>query len=58
MEKQKNVASFEKLYRLLNYYYENRDQPVESNFDFFKEVEALCLELQLDFETFKKTFHL
>lgn len=58
LSKQKNVESFAKLYRLLNFYYENRDQPVESDFDFFEEVESLCNELDLDYEAFKQEFHL
>lgn len=58
MNKKERVKSFAKLYGLLSFYYENRDQPVEENFDFFKEVEVLCEKLDLDFEEFKQEFNL
>lgn len=58
MNKREKVKVFAKLYGLLSFYYENRDQPVEQDFDFFKEVEGLCNKLELDFETFKQEFNL
>lgn len=50
------VKAFKELHGLLNYYAENRDQPVEQGFDFFKEVQTLCEKLDLDYETFKSEF--
>lgn len=51
------VKAFKELHGLLLFYSENRDQPVEQGFDFFKEVEQLCEQLDLDFEAFKKEFN-
>lgn len=56
MNKQDKVKAFKELHGLLIFYSENRDQPVEAGFDFFKEVETLCQQLDLDFETFKNEF--
>ncbi|MGM8211906.1 hypothetical protein ACLIBH_03820 [Virgibacillus sp. W0430] len=58
MNTQNKVKAFAKLYGLLTFYYENRDQPVENDFDFFAEVEGLCTTLDLDFEEFKREFKL
>lgn len=57
MNKVEKVKAFKELHGLLLYYAENRDQPVEQGFDFFKEVESLCGQLDLDYETFKKEFN-
>ncbi len=57
MDKVEKVKAFKELHGLLLYYAENRDQPVEQGFDFFKEVETLCEKLELDFETFKDVFN-
>jgi hypothetical protein len=58
MEKVEKVKVFIELYDLVNFYYTERDQPVDPNFNFFKEVEKCCNLLDLDFETFKKEFNL
>jgi len=58
MDKKENVKIFAELYDLILFYYENRDQPVDKNFDFFEEIEILCKKLNLDFEEFKKHFNL
>lgn len=57
MKKLDKVKAFKELHGLLIYYSENRDQPVEQGFDFFKEVKTLCEQLDLDYETFKKEFN-
>lgn len=57
MNKIDKVKAFKELHGLLIFYSENRDQPVESGFDFFKEIETLCDQLDLDFETFKEEFN-
>ena len=58
MDKMIKVKAFSELYGLLIFYSENRDQPVEEGFNFFKEVEVLCKKLDLDYEEFKKEFNL
>ncbi|MEI3607929.1 hypothetical protein SPD48_19770 [Pseudogracilibacillus sp. SE30717A] len=57
MNKIDKVKAFKELHGLLLFYAENRDQPVEQGFDFFKEVETLCEKLDLDFDTFKDVFN-
>ncbi|MBO1003842.1 hypothetical protein ACFSKI_08455 [Pseudogracilibacillus auburnensis] len=57
MNKQDKVKAFKELHGLLIFYSENRDQPVEQGFDFFKEIATLCQQLDLDYETFKKEFN-
>lgn len=57
MDKKEKVKAFKELHGLLLFYAENRDQPVEQGFDFFKEVEDLCKKLDLDYETFKQEFN-
>lgn len=52
------VKAFAKLHELLIYYTENRDMPVTDGFNFFDEVHKLCQILNLDYEEFKKVFHL
>lgn len=58
MEKVEKVKVFRELYDLVNFYYTERDQPVDPNFNFFKEVEKCCNQLDLDFDTFKKELNL
>ncbi len=58
MDKSEKVKVISKLYNLLNFYSENRDQPVEGNFNFFDEVKSLCDLLDIDFEEFKIEFGL
>ena len=57
MENVKKEKAFYELYQLINFYYENRDQP-NSEFDFFKEVEKYCNILEMDFSEFKQQFNL
>lgn len=52
MNKQDKLDSFVKLYHLINFYYENRDQPVDKEFDFFEEVKTNCDTLEIDYESF------
>lgn len=58
MTNKERVTTFSELYDLLTFFYENRDQPVDSDFDFYQEVEKLCIKLEMDFEFFKETFKL
>lgn len=58
MTNKERVTAFSELYDLLAFYYENRDQPVEGGFDFYKKIKILCIKLDLDFEFFKETFKL
>lgn len=57
MNNKEKVKAFKELHDLLLFYAENRDQPVEQGFDFFKEVKDLCDKLDLDYETFKQEFN-
>ena len=57
MENISKVKAFYELYQLINFYYENRDQP-NSNIDFFKEVDNYCNILDLDAAEFKEKFNL
>ena len=58
MDKVEKVKVISELYELINYYRENRDQPVNGDFNFFEKVENCCNLLDLDFEEFKKEFKL
>jgi len=58
MDQKERVKAFSELFELLTYYYENRDQPVDSDFDFFKEIKILCEKLEMDYDLFKEEFHL
>lgn len=58
MNKTEKVKAFAELYGLINYYYENRDLPVDQNFDFYKEIEKLCEALDLDYNAFIQEFRL
>lgn len=56
MNSKDKIIAFKELHGLLIFYSENRDQPVDENFNFFEEVEALCNKLDLDYATFKEVF--
>jgi hypothetical protein len=58
MDKIEKVKVFIELYELINFYYTERDQPVDPNFNFFKEMENYCNQLDLDYLTLKKEFNL
>ncbi len=58
MGKVEKTKAFSKLYDLLIYYSENRDQPIDNNFNFMEEVEKLCDILDLDVEMIKEEFKL
>ena len=58
MDKIEKVKVFMELYELINFYYTERDQPVDPNFNFFKEMENYCNQLDLDYLTLKKEFNL
>lgn len=46
------------LYNLIDFYYENRDLPVEKDFDFFGKIEECCEILEVDNATIIKNFKL
>lgn len=56
INKVEKVKVFAELYELVNYYYENRDQPVGENFDFFQKVEDCCNLLEIDYNEFLSEF--
>lgn len=56
MNKQDKTKKFCELFDLLQFYLENRDQPVEEGFDFNAKVEELCDELDLDYQELRKEF--
>jgi hypothetical protein len=58
MDKIEKVKVFMELYELINFYYTERDQPVDPNFNFFKEMENYCNQLDLDYLTLRKEFNL
>jgi hypothetical protein len=58
MEKVEKVKVFMKLYELIEFYFTERDQPVDPSFNFFKDLENYCIQLDLDYLTFKKEFGL
>lgn len=58
MTNEERVSAFSELYDLLTFYYENRDQPVDGDFNFHEKVENLCTKLDMDFDIFKKQFKL
>jgi hypothetical protein len=57
MKKVEKVKVFAELYELVNYYYENRDLPVDGDFDFSKKAEECCKILDLDFNEFLNEFN-
>ncbi|MFB6466762.1 hypothetical protein ACE38V_08030 [Cytobacillus sp. Hz8] len=57
-EKVEKVKRLSELYDLIQYYYENRDRPVNDSGDFFQKVKECCDVLDLDFEVFKREFKL
>lgn len=56
MDKSKNLKAFAEIYSLLNYYYEHRDHPAPEGFNFSKELEYYCNQLNIDLVEFKKEF--
>jgi len=46
------------LYNLIDFYYENRDLPVEKDFDFFGEIKECCEILEVDSATVINKFKL
>jgi hypothetical protein len=52
------MKAFVELYKLINFYYENRDSPFNENFEFYKELEKYCTILGLDSIEFIKEFKL
>lgn len=56
MNSKDKIIAFKELHGLLIFYSENRDQPVDENFNFFEDAEALCNKLDLDYATFKEVF--
>jgi hypothetical protein len=57
MNKVEKVKVFVELFELVNFYYENRDQPVDDNFNFSEKVERCCKILDLDLNEFLKEFN-
>lgn len=58
MNQSRKIKAFQELFNLLLFYSENRDRPKSEDFNFFKEIEFYCKELDLDVEEFKATFGL
>lgn len=58
MNSVEKVKALSELYHLVNFYYEHRDHPVESGFDFFENIQVICDDLGVDFSEFKKEFKL
>lgn len=58
MTESKKVKAFKELHSLILFYAENRDMPVDPNFDFFGDIKFYCDQLDLDFDEFTKTFGL
>ncbi|MCM3439836.1 hypothetical protein AB3Z07_22600 [Metabacillus halosaccharovorans] len=58
MEKNKNLEAFIHLYELIIYYSENRDMPVNQDFDFFSEIEKYCKVLNINHKELEKEFGL
>ena len=56
MENNSKMKAFVELYHLINFYYENRDRPINADFDFYDEVNKYCTTLELDFTEFIKEF--
>lgn len=54
----KKEEAFERLFELLVFYSEERDQPVEKDFDFFREIKHCCEILELDVDVIKDSFKL
>jgi hypothetical protein len=52
------MKAFVELYILINFYYENRDRPINDDFEFYKELEKYCTILELDSIEFIKEFKL
>jgi len=55
MDKEKALVE---LYDLLDFFYENRDLPVNADFDFYKQVKKKCEILDVDYDTVIKEFKL
>lgn len=55
MEKEKALVE---LYDLLDFFYENRDLPVQADFDFYTQVREKCEILDVDYDTIIKEFKL
>lgn len=55
MDKEKALVE---LYDLLDFFYENRDLPVDSDFDFYTQVKEKCDVLEVDYDTVVKEFNL
>jgi hypothetical protein len=52
------MKAFVELYKLINFYYENRDRPINDDFEFYKELEKYCTILGFDSIEFIKEFKL
>ena len=52
------LKAFRELYELITFYYENRDQPVPEDFDFYAEVRQHCVTLDLNPEELIEEFDL
>lgn len=52
------TQAFVKLYQLLEFYFENRDRPVDEGFNFSEELKKYCDVLEIDRNELVKTFKL
>lgn len=58
INKIEKAKAFKKLYDLIDFYLENRDQPIPQDFDFPREIKKLCHSLDIDYDTIKKEFNM
>jgi len=54
MDQHERAETLYRLFELINFYYEERDRPIR--FDFFKDLESCCEQLDFDVEEVKAKF--
>lgn len=57
-EKTEKVKKLAELFELIQYYYENRDRPINSEQGFFEKIEECCSTLEIDMDELIKEFKL
>lgn len=58
MDQKEKVKACQELFYLVDFYSENRDQPVDKDFNFFGKIEYYCNQLDLDYNEFLEVFQL
>ncbi|ASN06208.1 hypothetical protein [Virgibacillus necropolis] len=58
MDQKDKLKAFEELFDLLVFFSENRDMPVDKDFNFFGKVEYYCKQLDLDYNEFIEVYQL